>query len=105
MRKIEQQMLNAIHTKTDKWVKDNTGVFYLSANETGNPFGARSEIYLHGNLIAEYWHDRAHLNSAIEVDTSTLKRYPTNTTKSRLRALGANVTTKKGITYLDGVAV
>ena len=36
-------------------------------------------------------------------NTDTLRRYPTNTTKSRLRALGVNVTTRKGVTYLgDG---
>ena len=100
MRKIEKEMLNAVHTKMDKWVKDNTAVFYLADNETGNPYGARSEIYLHGNLIAEYWHSKG-----ISVDITTLKRWSTPTTKSRLRALGAKVSTKKGITYLNGEAL
>jgi hypothetical protein len=35
----------------------------------------------------------------------TLSRWSTNTTKSRLRALGANVTTRKGVTYLNNVAI
>lgn len=102
MRKIEQQMLNAVYSKADKWVNNNTAVFYISASESGNPNGSRSEIYLHGNLIAEYWHD---LPTPLEVDTATLARWSTPTTKSRLRALGANVTTRKGVTYLDNVAV
>jgi hypothetical protein len=102
MRKIEQQMLNAIHNKIDKWMNNNTAVFYISASESGNPNGSRSEIYLHGNLIAEYWHDAP---TPLEVDTKTLARWSTPTTKSRLRALGANVTTRKGVTYLDNVAI
>jgi hypothetical protein len=102
MRKIEQQMLHAVHAKIDKWMNDNTAVFYISANESGNPFGSRSEIYLHGNLIAEYWHDAS---TPLEVDTKTLARWSTNTTKSRLRALGANVATRNGVTYLNNVAI
>jgi len=102
MRKIEQKMLHAIHAKVEKWMNDNTAVFYISANESGNPFGSRSEIYLHGNLIAEYWHDSP---TPLAVDTKTLSRWSTNTTKSRLRALGANVSTRKGVTYLNNVAI
>lgn len=102
MRKIEQQMIQAVMSKADKWVNNNTAVFYISASESGNPNGSRSEIYLHGNLIAEYWHD---LPTPLEVDTATLALWSTPTTKSRLRALGANVATRKGITYLNNVAV
>lgn len=101
MRVIEKQMLNAIDNKID-WTKDNTSVFFISANESGNPHGSRSEVYLHGNHIASYWHG---LNDALEVCENTLKRYPTNTTKSRLRALGVNVTTKRGVTYLNGEVI
>lgn len=102
MRKVEQQMLNAVYSKADKWVNNNTAVFYISASESGNPNGSRSEIYLHGNLIAEYWHDE---KAPLEVDTTTLARWSTPTTKSRLRALGANIATRKGVTYLDNVAI
>jgi hypothetical protein len=102
MRKIEKQMLSAIHAKVDKWMNDNTAVFYISASESGNPNGSRSEIYLHGNLIAEYWHDAP---QPLEVDTITLARWSTPTTKSRLRALGANVATRKGVTYLNNEAI
>jgi hypothetical protein len=101
MRKIEKQMLNAISSKADKWMNNNTSVFYVSARESGNPFGARSEVYLHGNHIADYWHE----SGSLEVDCRTLSQWATVTTKSRLRALGANVATRKGITYLNDVAI
>jgi hypothetical protein len=101
MRKIEKQMLNAISSKVDKWMNNNTSVFYVSAIESGNPFGARSEVYLHGNHIADYWHE----SGSLEVDCRTLSQWATVTTKSRLRALGANVATRKGITYLNDVAI
>lgn len=95
MRKIEKQMLEAISTRRESWQSDNTGVFYETA---GNPYGPRSEIYLHGNHIADFWHNSGEL----DVDVRTLARWPSNTTKSRLRALGANITTKARVTYLDG---
>jgi hypothetical protein len=101
MRKIEKQMLNAISSKADKWMNNNTSVFYVSARESGNPFGARSEVYLHGNHIADYWHE----SGSLEVNCRTLAQWSTPTTKSRLRALGANVATRKGVTYLNNVAI
>ena len=101
MRKIEKQMLNAISSKVDKWMNNNTSVFYVSAMESGNPFGARSEVFLHGNHIADYWHE----SGSLEVNSRTLAQWSTPTTKSRLRALGANVATRKGITYLNDVAI
>ena len=101
MRKIEQQMIAAIQNKRE-FCLNNTSVFYISAQESGNPFGSRSEIYLHGNLIAEYWHDT---KAPLAVNRDTLARWSTPTTKSRLRALGANVCTRKGVTYLDNVAI
>jgi hypothetical protein len=101
MRKIEKQMVAAVQSKQD-FRLDNTSVFFISAQESGNPFGSRSEIYLHGNLIAEYWHDE---KAPLAVNRDTLARWSTPTTKSRLRALGANVATRKGVTYLDNVAI
>ena len=98
MRKIEKQMVAAVQSKQD-FRLDNTSVFFISAQESGNPFGSRSEIYLHGNLIAEYWHDEE--KAPLAVNRDTLARWSTPTTKSRLRALGANVTTRKGVTYLN----
>ena len=98
MRKIEKQMLEAITNKLEKWVSSNTSVFYENNN---TKFGPRSEIYLHGNHIADYWHR----DGELQVNERTLADWPTPTTKSRLRALGANVTTKKGMTYLNGLQV
>lgn len=110
MRKIESDMLTAIHAKKT-FVKDNTSVHFVSAQESGNPYGSRSEIYLHGNHIANYWHGDVakgvELKGAdpLEVNIRTLKSWPTNTTKSRLRALGVNLTQKKGVLYIDGVQI
>ena len=102
MRKIEQQMLHAVHAKAEKWINNNTAVFYVSADKSGNVAGSCSEVYLHGNLIAYYWHDVA---NPLDVNTSTLRQWSTPTTKSRLRALGANVSTRKGVTYLNNEPV
>lgn len=58
-------------------------------------------VFLHGNHIAD-------VNSRtgfVMVNANTLRRWPTATTKSRLRALGAKVSTKNHVTYLDGEAV
>jgi 5-enolpyruvylshikimate-3-phosphate synthase len=101
MRKIENEMRAAVQAKVEKWAKDNTAVFYVSARENGNPHGDRSEVYLHGNLIAEYWHE----TGTLEVCSNTLARWPSITTLSRLRALGADVTVKKGNVFLNGVFV
>lgn len=97
MRKIEKEMLEAIHARK-YWNSGNTCVDYVVA---GNPHGARSEVFLHGNHIADYWHD----TKTLDVDVVTLAKWSTVTTKSRLRALGANVTTKRGVTFLNGEAI
>jgi hypothetical protein len=41
----------------------------------------------------------------VQVDTATLLEWPTRTTMSRLRALGADVCTRKGVVMLDGEEV
>ena len=93
MRKIEKMMLEAIKAKKSVSL-GNTVVEYLPATKT-------SRVYLHGNHIAtvDYGHD------LVVVNKDTLSAYPTTTTKSRLRALGVNVCTRKGVTYLDGKPV
>lgn len=85
MRKIEKEMLEAVIKKLP-WSKDNTRVTELG------------EVYLYGNYLG--YMDYA-TNKFIPT-VITLLKFPTNTTKSRLRALGVDVTTRKGITYLDG---
>lgn len=103
MRKIEKQMIEAIERNAAYWGNSNTHVKTYTQGETGNPYGTRSEVYLHNNLIAEVWTKDG--QQTLEVNTATLARWPSVTTKSRLRALGANVTTKKGRTYLDGILI
>ena len=103
MRKIEQQMLNAIRNRESKSL-GNTRVEYRPQSSL-NPKGPRSLVYLFGNHIANYWHNPTKEEQpkiGLDVNKYTLASWPTNTTKSRLKALGANVTTKKGITYLNG---
>lgn len=91
MSKIEQQMIDAVKNRK-QWQLDNTQVISLYPS---------SVVLLHGNMIATWLHDDCRL----VVNIDALKKWPTNTTKSRLRALGANVTTKRGVTYLDGKEV
>lgn len=93
MRVIESKMLKAINSRHN-FNLGNTSVHYIQDCDY-------SEVYLHGNMIAIVYHN----SGTLEVNKTTLSLWPTPTTKSRLRALGANVTTKKYITYLNGVAV
>lgn len=86
MRKIEQQMLKALRDGRD-WQNGNTRVT------------AAGCVYLHGNLIAT-WCD-----GELEVNRATLVRWPTVTTMSRLRALGADVCRRDFTPYLDGQQV
>lgn len=92
MRKIEQLMKNAIHHHV-RWSLDNTIVSPLDEITVA--------VYLHGHEIALI----NQRTGFVMTNVDTLRRYPTNTTKSRLRALGVNVTTKNYITYLDGKAI
>lgn len=93
MRKIESQMLAALANRKN-FSLANTRV------EMQND-GVRGSVFLHNNHIA----DVVLANGRVLVNTETLARWQTPTTKSRLRALGANVTTRKGVTYLDNVAI
>lgn len=92
MRKIEQQMLDAILNRK-AWQSGNTTVSVRNESSMS--------VYLHGNHIA----DVDSPTGFTLVNQETLRRWQTPTTKSRLRALGANVTTRKGVTYLNNVAV
>jgi hypothetical protein len=89
MRVIEKKMVEAIQQGRN-FTLDNTHV-KIDANT--------AHVFLHGNHIASV------VNGNVMVNVDTLKAYPTVTTKSRLRALGINVTTKQGITYLNGEKV
>ena len=90
MRLIESQMNNAIINKTHYWSKDNTVVMY-------HPQTDESFIYLHSHNIATY----SHFHPKVIPNLGTLAKWPTRTTKSRLRALGVDVYTRKGITFVN----
>jgi len=92
MRKIEQQMIDAI-TNRKAWQLDNTAVTVRTDSSMS--------VYLHGNHIA----DIDCPSGFVLVNENTLRRWQTPTTKSRLRALGVNVSTRKGVTYLNNVAI
>ena len=91
MRVIEKKMLAAIMNMD----------YFSNSNTMVKPYNGYSDIYLHGHHIAEY--DNS--TNKVNVNVDTLRNWPTVTTKSRLRALGVNVTTKKGVVYLDNVAI
>lgn len=93
MRTIEKKMLEALKNKTN-WQLSNTAVFYENCN---TKYGPRSEVYLFGNHIGDYWHQTG------EFDTNeiTLLEWPSVTTISRLRALDVNVRIKKGQVLLN----
>ena len=90
MRLIEEQMNQAINSKST-WSKDNTEVIYFANSDV-------SMVFLHGHKIAVF----DHYNDEIIADINTLSSWPTRTTKSRLRSLGIDIYTRKGITYLNG---
>ena len=69
MRKIEQQMVAAL----------NQGRDWKSGNTTVNKGG---QVFLYGNKIA------FREEGVMRRDEATFRRWPTATTKSRLRALG-----------------
>jgi hypothetical protein len=92
MRKIELEMNRAI-TYGNNWSNGNTMV---TSHNNG-----MSEVFLHGHHIARVWR----FGDDVQVNTETLKEWPTRTTMSRLRALGADVCTRKGAVMLDGEEV
>jgi hypothetical protein len=88
MRVIETEMLEAIKHGKD-WSKDNTRV--ESVQSTGG-----ADVFLHGHHIATVQRDGLAL-----VIVNTLRQWPTRTTMSRLRALGVDVCTRKGVVLLN----
>ena len=87
MRKIEQQMIDAIEQGRD-FTLANTHV-KIDANT--------AHVFLHGNHIASVVQ-----NGKVMVNLDTLRAYPTSTTKSRLRALGVDVFTRKDLIFVNG---
>lgn len=92
MRKIEQQMLNAVKNKAIRFISGNTWV---------SGHGGTSQVFLHNNHIATVHHD----TGKVDVNRYTLRKWPTATTRSRLRALGAKIETRKGVLYVNGEVI
>lgn len=93
MRKIEREMLKAIHERRD-WMQGNTVVEV--AQHVGNPY-CDATVYLHGNCIAEITPD-----GTVIPDEQTFAEWPTVTTRSRLHALGVDACIRQGRAMLGG---
>lgn len=76
------------------WKESNTEV---GAGRASNG-GVEVSVYLHGNLIYEQYQNL----SGSCLRRFTLAGWNTTTTKSRLRALGVGVETKRGRVYYNG---
>ena len=96
MRLIEKEMLAAINGGRD-WSKDNTRV----EAHKGAYRSYDVDVFLHGNHIAEVL-CRMGCDDIVHVNRDTLRKWPTRTTLSRLRALGVSVYTHKGEVVLRG---
>lgn len=93
MRKIEKDMLQAIKDRRN-WQSGNTRV----SAEHG-PDGTVCRVWLHGNLIAVVG------KTGTAYHARTVSKWPTATTRSRLRALGIDATIRNGIMHINGLAV
>ena len=101
MRVIEKEMLKAVASGKN-WSKDNTSVRH--ASERADDFMPAFEyavVYLHGHEIATVYHPSTS-EEYVTVNLGTLQAWPTRTTMSRLRALGVDVCTRKGVVHLHG---
>ena len=99
MRQIEKQMLRAIGAN-EAWSKDNTRVEPTDADGM-----LACRVFLHGNHIADTLQIDRHGRIQVFPNLATLADWPTPTTKSRLRALGVNLTQSRGVISIDGEAV
>lgn len=99
MRLIEREMLNAVR-ELRAWKYDNTEVKYSAAYYEV----PKVDVYLFGNRIATVTQVR-HDKLELWVDEKTLADHPTNTTISRLRALGADIKVIRKVVYLNGFAI
>ena len=106
MRKIEEQMIEAIRSKQDwKSYKNAQGYPAMEVVHVREHGINYADIYLHANLIAtatpDTWDARPYANP----NRAMFREYPTVTTRSRLRALGVNASIKNGAAHIDGMEV
>ena len=100
MRKIEEEMNHAVDNGLD-WRKDNTEVVTVKGfNVQLHGYVQLSGVYLHGNHIANV--TVGPFGHKVTPNCDILREWPTRTTMSRLRALGVDVCTRKGVVHLDG---
>jgi hypothetical protein len=93
MRVIEREMIEAIQKGID-WRKDNTQIVQCLQFDF-------ADVLLHGHSLGCY----NYTDQKFYPNPDTLRQWPTNTTKSRLRALDVDVYTRNHITYLNGEPV
>ena len=86
MKRIEEKMLDAIRGGYD-WHESNTAVTHLDNNVV--------RVRLYGNLIAKC--------DPVNGWLFSLAGYNTNTTRSRLNALGCKVCQRNGKPMRDGI--
>ena len=96
MCKIENEMLAAVRGFRNR-SSGNTAVV-RHRSQDGSAVVAR--VYLHGNHIAD-----VPVGGPVTVNVETLRRWPTNTTISRLRALGVDVRVKGRAPHINGIGV
>ena len=89
MRKIEIEMVRAARAKVN-WKSGNTEVRCNGAD-------GFAHIYLHGHHIAAMGKQ-----CSVTPIVDTFERYATNTTRSRLRALGINASLRDGCACING---
>ena len=95
MRQIEKQMLAAIKERRD-WNSSNTTVSFTRNDYLGT---CTASVLLHGNKIAEIFFGPEGTTAKF-----TLAGWDTNTTRSRLNALGVGVAhVKRQPVYPGGV--
>jgi len=101
MRKIEQQMNEAINTGADwKYGKNANGYPAMEVShgrcfKTGKNY---ADVYLHANHIATVHKD----TGEVVPNVQTFRNWPTTTTRSRLRALGVNASIKNFAACING---
>jgi hypothetical protein len=89
-RSVEKKMVEAV----------NLGIPFHGSNTMVTIDFSTAHVYLFGKHIASVVNGGTPI-----VNLDTLRRHPTPTTKSRLRALGVDVYTKNGITFVNGEEV
>ena len=100
-RKVERDMLAAVRARRD-WAGGSTVVSYCPDPD---PHLAHPQdkalVYLHGHLIAVYFYG----SNEVDPLRPTFRDWPTNTTASRLRALGVPAHRCRGRPCIDGETI